>query len=66
MIKQYRLFRSADGGVMIQHPDNADAMADGATLARALNIMREIETAKGLDHLTDQLLDTQAQFIEAQ
>ena len=54
-MKKYRLFRSADGGILIQHPDCADAMADGFNLSEALKIMRILETNRGLDHLPDQL-----------
>jgi len=55
-MKQYRLFRSADGGALLQHPDCPDAIADGNDISEALRIMRLIETAKGLEHLADQLI----------
>ena len=51
----YRLFRSADGGTLIQHPDCPDAITDGNTLSEALDRMRAVETIKGLDHIADQL-----------
>lgn len=54
-MKKYLLFRSADGGVLIQHPDDNDAMADGDDLVEALTRMHDIEKLRGLEHIQNQL-----------
>ena len=53
-MKQYGMFRAESGGIMLQHPDCPDALADGNCLAQALKMMTKVETAMGLDHLVDQ------------
>ena len=49
------MFRSFEGGILLQHCDDPDALADGADLTEALKVMRLIEKAKGLEHIADQL-----------
>jgi len=54
-MKQYRMFRSDNGGVLLQHPDNPDALADGDTISQALKVMRILEKRNKLEHIQDQL-----------
>ncbi|MCP4256752.1 MAG: hypothetical protein GY774_04395 [Planctomycetes bacterium] len=55
-MRKYSQFLSEGGGIMLQHPDNPDALADGNTLKQALKTMHQIENNMGLEHLADQLL----------
>lgn len=50
-MKPYRMFRSENGGVMLQHPEDNDALADGKTLKEALRRMSWIENVRGLKSL---------------
>jgi len=54
-VKEYSMFRSFEGGILLQHCDDPDALADGVDLTEALKVMRLVEKAKGLEHIADQL-----------
>lgn len=54
-MKKYSMFRSFEGGILLQHCDDPDALADGADLTEALRRMRVIESNKGLEYIQDQL-----------
>lgn len=55
-MKQYSMFRSDGGGIMLQHPDCPDALSDGMNVTQALKRMWMVEKELGIEHLQDQLL----------